>query len=355
MEWEKLTEDQLDQIITDSESGIARIRAVQMAAITEKRLRKSHHLDGYRSIVDWVAARADVSHGTARRLCWTATRLIDAAVVAGDLARGETTFDRAERVARLPEQHRAGHERFDIGQLSKRVAHYRRLSPRRERMISNSGYLRFQSSSDETTTRFWGELAGLDSRIVEKAIDQKADEVVPDEDKLAVAERRALAFVALCQDSLYEEGAVEGSAPVQTTVMVDARTAAGSNGQTGTTVLGGPRIGPRALEAILCDSITEVIGIAETGKPLDLGRKTRTVSPALRRYVLQRDAGCTVEGCGSKYRLEVHHTIPFAQGGATDANDLVTLCWFHHQVAVHRRGFELYRVGASRVRLRRPT
>ena len=45
------------------------VRLLQMAAIVEKRRRKSHLADGYRSIVDWTAARADVSHETARSIC----------------------------------------------------------------------------------------------------------------------------------------------------------------------------------------------------------------------------------------------------------------------------------------------
>jgi hypothetical protein len=79
------------------------------------------------------------------------------------------------------------------------------------------------------------------------------------------------------------------------------------------------------------------------------------VSPVLRRCVLARDTGCTVEGCSSSYRLEVHHTIPFSEGGSTGAEDLVSLCWFHHQVAIHRLGLEILRLGISRVRLIRPS
>lgn len=75
MDWERLTEDQVDRVIAESGREVAAWRAVQMAAIREKKTRQSHHADGYRSMVDWVAARADMSHQTARSLCWTATRL----------------------------------------------------------------------------------------------------------------------------------------------------------------------------------------------------------------------------------------------------------------------------------------
>jgi hypothetical protein len=352
MEWGSLTEDQLDRVIAQSEQEIAGWRVVEMAAIREKRSRQSHHADGYRSIVDWVAARADVSQQTSRSLCWTASRLEDAPEIVAQLESGEITFDRAEQLARLPEGKREGHESYDISQLRRLVAHYHRLTPRREKRTGS--FLNFQPSLDETTTNIWGELAGLDARMVEKAVDQRADEVLGSGVPLSVAERRALALVAICQDSLYNTESPEASPPVEVVVTVDARTAAADGGETGVAVLAGPRIGPRALHEVFCNGIVQVVGLAEDGTPLSLGRRSRNVPRRLRRFVLDRDMGCTVEGCSSRYRLEVHHTTPWSNGGRTDADDLVALCWFHHHVAVHREGLRIVRVGRSRVRLKRP-
>jgi hypothetical protein len=354
MKWGELTDDQLDQFIVQTESAQARLRSLEMAAIAEKRRRRSHLQDGYRSIVDWVAARADVSHQTARRLCWTASQVEEAPEVAAALAEGEMTFDRAEQVARLPEGHREAHGGYDISQLRRHVARFRRMSPRREKKAT-SGYLNFQPSLDETTESIWGELPGTDSRMVRKAIDQRADELMDPDVKLGVAARRALALVAICQDSLYEEPDAGQSPPAEITVMVDARTATQTNGESGVAILGGTQIGRNALQGLMCNSIVEVLGVANDGQPLNLGRKSRTVSPALRRFVLGRDMGCTVEGCSSTYRLEVHHTVPWSQGGATDADELVSVCWFHHHVAIHRLGYTIYRLGTSRIRLRRPS
>ena len=353
MDWGSLTEDQLDRIIAQSEQEIAGWRVVEMAAIREKRVRQSHHADGYRSIVDWVAARADVSHQTSRSLCWTATRLEDAPEIVAKLESGDITFDRAEQLARLPKDKREGHQSYDISQLRRLVAHYRRLTPRRE--MKNGSFLNFQPSLDETTTNIWGELAGLDARVVEKAIDQRADEVLGSEVPLSVAERRALALVAICQDSLYNTESPESPPPVEVVVTVDARTAAANDGETGVAVLAGPRIGPRALHEVFCNGIVSVVAIAEDGTPLSVGRRSRNIPGRLRRFVLDRDMGCTAEGCSSRYRLEVHHCQPWSHGGATDADSLVTLCWFHHHVAVHREGMVLQRIGQSRVRLRRPS
>jgi len=130
-----------------------------------------------------------VSHETARRICWTGSRLTDAPELARKLVAGEITFDRAEQVARLPAEERAGHQGHDISGLRRLVAHHKRLTRRRERKLGN-GSLNF--GSDELVRSFWGELPGIDSRIVEKAVDQRADEIIPGDAKLGVAERRAL-------------------------------------------------------------------------------------------------------------------------------------------------------------------
>jgi hypothetical protein len=326
-----------------------------MAVIGEKKRRGSHPADGYRSIVDWFAARADVSHQTARSLCWTDSRLAEAPEVAEQLASGEFSFDRAEQLARLPEEQRQDHEGYDISQLRRRVAHYQRMTPKRESQIANSGFLNFQVSADETTTSVWGELPGFDARLVEKAIDQRADEIIGSEaPPLGVAQRRALALVAICQDSLYDTETGSEAIPVEVAVTVDARTAARDGGETGVSVLAGPRLGRRAIEEIFCDGIVDVIGVSENGEPLGLGRKTRTVSRKLRRHVVTRDGGCTVEACTSRYRLEVHHSTPWSHGGRTDPANLITLCWYHHHISIHREGLHIIRLGISRIRLKRP-
>ena len=119
-------------------------------------------------------------------------------------------------------------------------------------------------------------------------------------------------------------------------------------------VLAGPRLGPGTLEEIICNGNVDLIGFTEMGKPLDLGRRSRTVGRKLRRHVLHRDGGCMVDGCPFNYRLEVHHVIPWSHGGRTDADNLMTLCWYHHHVSVHREGLQIIRIGTSRVRLKRP-
>ena len=146
---------------------------------------------------------------------------------------------------------------------------------------------------------------------------------------------------SLAEDSLTGGVASDGSdkATSTITVFVDAGEASKTSGETGVRVEAGPRVGPATLAALMCGAQVEV-SAANDGTPLGVGQKTSVVPPRLRRFVLWRDGGCVIDSCTSRYRLQVHHDPPFPVG-QTEAEDLLTLCWYHHQVVIHRLGFRI--------------
>ena len=75
--------------------------------------------------------------------------------------------------------------------------------------------------------------------------------------------------------------------------------------------------------------------------PLDIGY-SETV-PAGRNAVMLRDRHCQWAGrCDQPAEAcQVHHTKHKANGGPTSVKDCVLLCWFHHQVVIHRWGWTL--------------
>ena len=74
-------------------------------------------------------------------------------------------------------------------------------------------------------------------------------------------------------------------------------------------------------------------------KLCDLGE---AIPPQLRSFILWRDQGqCSIEGCQSRYRLQPHHIQHRNQGGTHDPTNLISLCWFHHHVAIHQMGFQI--------------
>jgi hypothetical protein len=102
----------------------------------------------------------------------------------------------------------------------------------------------------------------------------------------------------------------------------------------------GPALAVDTARRICCDGT--IVKLVETpaGEPLDLGRKTRTIPPALRRALQARDGGCRFPGCDRTRFTEGHHVRHWADGGETKLANLVTLCGFHHRL-VHEGGFGL--------------
>ena len=76
--------------------------------------------------------------------------------------------------------------------------------------------------------------------------------------------------------------------------------------------------------------------------PLDIGY-AETIPAGIRHAVLLRDRHCQWAGrCDQPAAAcEVHHTKHKANGGKTSVKDCVLLCWFHHQVVIHRWGWIL--------------
>ena len=84
----------------------------------------------------------------------------------------------------------------------------------------------------------------------------------------------------------------------------------------------------------------------ETGEPLNIGRKTRTIPPAIRRALQRRDGGCRFPGCSCSRFVDAHHIVHWADGGETAMDNLVLLCRRHHRL-VHEGGFGVH-VGAGK-------
>ena len=107
---------------------------------------------------------------------------------------------------------------------------------------------------------------------------------------------------------------------------------------------GGIRVGQETARRIACDAATVTMRHGADGTVLDVGRRTRTVSPALRRALAARDGQCRFPGCAAR-RCDAHHVRHWADGGETALANLVLLCRRHHR-AVHEEDFRV-RVGAG--------
>ncbi|NIA25034.1 MAG: DUF222 domain-containing protein [Gammaproteobacteria bacterium] len=340
------TTDDLEQTLLATEAVIARGRAVQIAVLAELDRRQVSTADGCRSMVEWTASRLDVAPETASALIRTSRAVLDTPEVAEALTAGGVTFDRAVELCRyaatgVDNTVQTG-RRFDIGGLRREVSRRHRFSRDREHQSVCDRYLAMQPNLDQTSWRLWGLLPGVDGQIVEQALIRRADmfPALPDGTRPTLGQRQADALTSIAQDSLTAT-AGEGTCTPLVTVFVDADPATQTQNKTGVILDSGVRIGPNALDGLLCDSQIETI-LTTDGTPLAVGRHTRTINPALRRAILHRDASvCTADACTSRYRLQAHHITPYSQGGPTDPENLTTLCWYHHHVVIHGMGYQI--------------
>ncbi len=114
----------------------------------------------------------------------------------------------------------------------------------------------------------------------------------------------------------------------------------------------GTHVSAETCRRLACDSARVVMRHAADGTVLDVGRRTRAISPALRRALQNRDGGCRFPGCGRRV-CDAHHVQAWADGGATSLANTVLLCRRHHR-AVHEEGFSLRLAPDGTARFDRP-
>jgi hypothetical protein len=259
------------------------------------------------------------------------------------------SLDRVEALSRISED--VGlwlHS--DIATVRREAATRARITADEESRTFEDRFLVIQPSLDESWWKLWGGLDGVSGAIVDKALTEAADNLpaLPDGSRGDTSWRRATALVELC--------VADAPPPAQITVFVDAREAAPSSTEAGVVLEAGSKVGKEALQALLCDAVIEVTARAEDGTPMVYGRRSRSITPELRRAIINRDGNaCAADGCQSRYRLQIHHLEHWAHGGPTNPENLIVLCWYHHQIVVHQKGFTPYRhPDHGRIRFRPP-
>ncbi len=77
--------------------------------------------------------------------------------------------------------------------------------------------------------------------------------------------------------------------------------------------------------------------------PLDTGQAEPAIPAHLRRAVTTRHPHCAFPGCDQPASTcQIHHLTPRSHGGPTALPNLITLCAFHHLIAIHQWGWTLH-------------
>lgn len=341
------TPDEVEQRLATLEMRIATLRAEQVRLLRLADRGDYARTDGSRSLQEWTASRLDVSASLARDLVHAARHLPDS--VEDQLDHGEMTFDRSVATSRLiaagaPDSAITAAAGFDIAGVRRLAARHRELKPSDEQTAYDERYARIDANADNTRATLRASLPPVDAEIVKQALDAWADRMpaLPDGTRDTLAHRRADALVAISQDSFDSPGHGEGASRGPNVVLAgNLEAIAQSGGGAGAEVVGGSRIGVNALDEALCNGSVSLDLESIDGTVLGVGSTVDPIPPRTRRYVLARDGGCTADACDSSYRLQAHHVLPRSRGGDNDPRNLVTLCWYHHHVVVHGKGYAI--------------
>ncbi|HJR49818.1 MAG TPA: DUF222 domain-containing protein, partial [Gemmatimonadales bacterium] len=167
------------------------------------------------------------------------------------------------------------------------------------------------------------------------------------------AQQQADALALLAETALHQE--LDPGAPgerYQVVVHVDAAVLVDPT-QPGQSVLeGGSHVPAEMARRLACDASRVVMRHDADGRIVEIGARTRTIPPALRRALLHRDQSCRFPGCHTRVG-QGHHVRHWAQGGPTTLTNLVLLCRRHHR-AVHEEGYQVVREPDGALQFRRP-
>ncbi len=188
-------------------------------------------------------------------------------------------------------------------------------------------------------------------------ISAETSEVIP-EPEATSGQRRADALVRLAEATLASESipsaAAERYQVVVHLVSEDGpRHFQGPHQHSGCFLDDGPAIAGQTARRLACDAGVITLSEDSDGNPLHVGRKTRSISPALRRALRYRDGGCRFPGCTHTRFVDAHHIEHWADGGNTDIENLLLLCGHHHRL-VHEGGFGLEIGAGAKLNFTRP-
>jgi hypothetical protein len=309
----------------------------------------------------WLAWRCGLMPRTAREHVRIARRLSELPRIRAAFGRGELSYAKVRALTRIAEAE-SEEELIELAlqltaaQLHRAARAYRRVTMDEAGALQDAAYLGW-CWDDDGSLVFRGRLAPEDGAVFLEALEasRNALRARGREAGGGSAEpppTNAEALTAMADSALSgAAGARSGGERHQVVVHVDEAALAGAaNGEC--VLADGPALAPETARRLSCDS--SVVTVAErNGEALSVGRKTRSVPPALRRALQRRDRGCRFPGCENHRFVDAHHIRHWACGGETRLDNLVLLCRRHHRL-VHEGGYSLESLPGRRLRFRNP-
>ena len=324
--------------------------------------------NGFRSCAAWLTWRVGLAPGAAREHVRVARALGTLPRLAQALARGELSYSKVRELTRVAtpetEERLSAVGRAGTAEHVVRIVRgWRRMDRKAEEREASR---RHASRSlhvypdEDGTMRIRGRLTSEMGALLVKALAaarealyQRRRDQAPEADSPTMEQQQADALELLAEVALRHE--LDPGAPgerFQVVVHVDADVLADADAPGQSVFDDGARVPAGTSQRLACDASRIVMRHDADGRIVEIGARTRTIPPALRRALHYRDGGCRFPGCGVRFG-QGHHIDHWAHGGPTTLSNLVLLCRRHHR-AVHEEGYQVARQADGELRFLRP-
>ena len=316
---------------------------------------------GFASCAHWLHWRTGIALGAAREKVRVAHALATLPTISATMARGAISYAKVRALTRVATLENEA-ALLDFAQagtaahVERFVRAWRRVDQATAAVDAESRHLHRQLSTwvdDDGMVVVRGRLTPEVGAVVQRALEAAADRLFREAqatpkaervvEEVTTAQRRADALGLLAEAALtsdLDHGSAGDRYQVVLHVEAPSSVAAGE-GLSGTLEVdhGAVDVSAETSRRISCDASIVPMHHGAASAVLDIGRKTRTVPPSIRRALQARDQGCRFPGCTAR-RCDAHHVEHWIAGGATSLDNLVLLCRRHHR-AVHEGGVAL--------------
>jgi hypothetical protein len=308
--------------------------------------------DGWRSCAHWLNWRTGLAMGAAREKVRVAKVIRGLPVISEAMRRGELSYSKVRAVTRVatPENEAALVAFAKAGTAAhvERLVRYvaqsdADLAARRDELQHESRHLELTTDEDGMVIvrgRLTPEVGAVLRKALEAAAEKLYQDQAPDPQQDETASQRRADAIGVVAEAALASGLDTGNRGDRYQVVVHSYAPAGQGGGIGASSIEGT--GDVSAETSLrlsCDSSRVAMKHGPHGQILDVGRKRRTVPPAIRRALIHRDQNCRFPGCGLTY-CDAHHVKPWSEGGETKLANLLLLCRRHHR-SVHEGGWRV--------------
>ena len=335
--------------------GVAEMAAFQAAwfeVLAEFDRRRGWEADGARSLSQWLSWRCGLDGRTAREHVRVMGRLAELPGVRAVFGEGRLSYSKVRAICRVATvDNEALLVELAAGQtatqLERTVAAFERTAKapvtlgddadRRERCGVRTWY------DDEGLHHTEIVSAPEDGALIEAALRRGRDARYAESGRVDLGGAGRLdALVWVLRRGLVniERPGVVDDSPY--TIVVHVREAQAMVSDDGRVDLGdGVLLHPRTVQRLGCEGLVQAMVEGVDGRPLDVGRASRTATRKQRRALRSMYDHCEFPGCDVDVMFcEFHHLDWWSEGGRSDLHVFRPLCRRHHHLC-HEGGWRL--------------